>query len=110
MKPGGLQNHMVLVEVAKVADIAEGKGKGVTSGEKQMAIFNVGGKFYAISKKCTHAGGPLDDGLLEGFIVTCPWHGSKFDIRTGKVVNGPATKDAEVHKVKVDGQSVKVEV
>lgn len=101
---------MALVEVAKVEEIAEGKGTGVKAGEKHVAVFKVGGKFYAISKKCTHAGGPLDEGPLDGFIVTCPWHGSKFDIRTGKVVNGPAKKDAEAHKVKVDGESVKVEV
>lgn len=101
---------MAFVEVAKVADIAEGKGKGLKVGENHVAIFKAGGKFYAISKKCTHAGGPLDEGTLDGFVVTCPWHGSKFDIRNGKVTNGPAKKDAEVHKVKVEGQSVKVEV
>lgn len=101
---------MAFVEVAKVDEVPDGGAKSVKAGGRDIALFNCGGKFYAISKECTHAGGPLDEGIVEGFMVTCPWHGSKFDIRNGKVVNGPAKKDAEVHKVKVDGKSVKVEV
>lgn len=100
---------MVFVEVAKLDDIPKGGSKGVNVGGRDIALFNYEGKIYAISRKCTHMGGSLDEGKLEGLIVTCPWHGAKFDIRTGKVVNGPATKGAEVHKVKVEGQSVKVE-
>jgi nitrite reductase/ring-hydroxylating ferredoxin subunit len=58
-----------------------------------MAVLMVrrGGQLHAISNVCSHAGGPLDEGSLDGDVVTCPWHGSRFDVRTGRVCGGPAT-------------------
>jgi len=50
---------------------------------KDIAVFNVDGKFYALSNVCAHKGGPLNEGMFEKYLVTCPWHGWKYDVRTG---------------------------
>ena len=54
-------------------------------------VVNIGGKIYAIGNTCTHLGGILAEGKLEGYEIQCPWHGSKFDVRTGQVTKPPAT-------------------
>jgi nitrite reductase/ring-hydroxylating ferredoxin subunit len=53
----------------------------------EVAVFNVGGEFYAIDNSCPHRGGPLGEGELEDCIVTCPWHEFRFDVRTGKCID-----------------------
>jgi nitrite reductase/ring-hydroxylating ferredoxin subunit len=73
---------------------------------ESVCIANVGGRYYAIGNVCTHEGGPLADGGLEGYEVECPWHGSKFDIRTGKVTNPPADEPEPTYEVKVDGNNI----
>jgi Rieske Fe-S protein len=55
---------------------------------------------------CTHEGGPLADGTLEGYEVECPWHGSKFEVRTGEVKNPPATEPEPTYKVKIEGTDI----
>jgi 3-phenylpropionate/trans-cinnamate dioxygenase ferredoxin component len=70
---------------------------------KQVAIFNLDGKLYATQAECTHRGGPLCEGAIWGDIVTCPWHGSKFNIRTGKVVTGLAFVPLQIYEVSVEG-------
>ncbi len=62
---------------------------------------NVNGEFYAFADVCTHDGGPLAEGELQGFTVRCPRHGAKFDIRTGKALTMPATRATVAHEVKV---------
>jgi nitrite reductase/ring-hydroxylating ferredoxin subunit len=76
---------MAFVAAAKVSDVPAGAIKDIRVGEAEVALANVGGKFYAISNTCLHRGGPLGQGVLEGSIVTCPWHGWQFDVTTGKV-------------------------
>jgi len=56
---------------------------------KEILIANINGSYYAMSNRCTHAGGDLSKGRLDGITLTCPKHGGKFDITTGKVVSGP---------------------
>jgi nitrite reductase (NADH) small subunit len=73
-----------------VPDIPKGKSKtftiGCDNGTKkiEIALFNIEGKFYAISNRCAHEGGPLSEGVLEGYVVTCPWHGWKYSVIDGK--------------------------
>jgi nitrite reductase/ring-hydroxylating ferredoxin subunit len=69
-------------------------------------IANVDGTFYALKNKCTHVGGPLAKGKLEGFVVQCPWHGSKFDVRTGAVVGPPARAPEPTFLVKVESNNI----
>jgi nitrite reductase (NADH) small subunit len=62
---------MARVKVAEISQVPPGTGKAVQTGAKQVAIFNVGGTFYALDSLCTHRHGPLAEGALEGTIVTC---------------------------------------
>lgn len=75
----------------------------------QAAVFNVGGKFCATQAKCTHRGGPLNEGKLDGSTVTCPWHGTQYDVCSGAVLRGPATEPVETHRVVVECEIGRVE-
>ena len=79
-------------------------------GGREIAVFRVNGNYYAIGDTCTHRGGPLSEGDLQGKIVTCPWHGAKFDVTSGKVVGPPALADVPCFKVLVEGEEIKVEI
>ena len=106
-----------LVEVAKVNEVPVGKMKGVTVEGKEILVVNYEGKYYAIGKTCTHQRGDLSKGKLEGKTVTCPKHGSQFDVTTGVSVRGPRvafirgkTGNVPSYEVKVEGDSIKVNV
>ena len=75
---------------------------------ENICIVNVEGKYYTIGSICTHEGGPLADGILEGNEVECPWHGSKFDVRSGEVKNPPASEPEPTYEVKVDDNNILV--
>ena len=90
------------VRVASVDEIAPGKAKVVTVGDRQVAVFNVGGTFYAIDDACTHETTPLSDGPLHGDIVVCPKHGSRFHLPTGRVLSLPAVVPVNTYPVRVD--------
>src|SRR5919202_2316169 len=96
------------VKVAETKDIQPSQMKEVQIDSEDVCIANVDGKYYAIGNVCTHEGGPLADGVLEGYEVECPWHQSKFDVRTGKVTNPPASESEPTYEIKVDGNSILV--
>jgi glycine betaine catabolism B len=96
------------VRVASTGEIPEGKMKKVLVGSQQVLVTNVKGKYYAIGNVCTHMGGPLDQGILEGHEVQCPWHGSHFDITSGQVKRGPAARPEPVYDVKAEAGSILV--
>ena len=73
------------------------------------AVFNVGGSFCATQAKCTHRGGPLSEGKLDGSTLTCPWHGAQFNVCTGAVLRGPATESVKTYRVIVEGEIGRVE-
>jgi len=87
-------------------EIAPGTCKLGVVGDKQVAIFNVDGQFYATQAECTHRGGPLCEGALWGDVITCPWHGSQFNVRTGEVVGPPAEDPLKTYKVQVEGGKI----
>lgn len=96
------------VQVAAVSDVPD-PGKLLVEVDGQMvALFHVGGKFYAIDDVCTHDGGTLVEGELKGCEIACPRHGARFDIRTGAALSMPATQATVAHEVKVEGQQVLV--
>ena len=106
---------MSFLEVAQVNEVPSGTMKSYSVGGKQILIANIDGKLYAIDDVCTHAGGDLSKGKLEGKIVTCPRHGSKFDVTTGKCISGPKigffkvkAKDETVFEVKVEDNKIKI--
>ena len=98
------------VKVAKTSEIAPGQGKQVEVNGKKIALFNVEGSFYVIDDTCTHRGGPLSEGALEGKKVTCPWHGATFDIITGGVVNPPAPIGVSRYNVRIVGDDIEIEI
>lgn len=98
------------VRVCKVTDIPEGERRWFEFEEETIVVFNVGGRFYAIADVCTHDGGPLGDGELDGYEVECPRHGARFDIRTGKVLSFPAVVDVPWFEVKVEDGDVLVDI
>jgi nitrite reductase/ring-hydroxylating ferredoxin subunit len=81
---------MAFVRVAKAADVPAGGIHQVDAGGKVIALANVGGTFHAIDGTCLHRGGPLGEGVLEGDVVTCPWHGWQFNVLTGKSTLNPS--------------------
>ena len=68
------------------------------------AVFNVAGTFCATQAKCTHRGDPLNEGKLEGSTVTCPWHGTQYNVCRGAVLRGPATEPVKTYRVIVEGK------
>ena len=74
-----------------------------------LAVFNVAGRLCATQPKCTHRGGPLNEGTLAGSTVTCPWHGSQFNVCTGAVLRGPATDPLKTYPVVVQGDVGRVD-
>ena len=97
---------MVFVKVASVDKLPAGSMMGVEAGGKDVLISNLGNKYYAIGNVCTHAGCRLSGGKLKGDNVTCPCHGSTFDVKTGTVVNGPAKKPEQTCKTKTEGNDI----
>jgi nitrite reductase/ring-hydroxylating ferredoxin subunit len=100
---------MAKTKVAETSDLTPGQGKVVEVGGKTVALFNAAGKFCAIDNTCLHRGGPLGEGDLDGTIVTCPWHGWRYDVTTGANAMNPAVKVA-CFPVSVEGSGVFVDV
>lgn len=108
---------MGFFKVAETSDVPVGKMKLVKVEEKEILIANVDGHFYAIGNRCTHAGGDLSKGSLEGNIITCPRHESKFDVTTGKVISGPKIlflrpkiTDVTSYEAKVEGKDILLKI
>ena len=96
------------VHVASTSEIPEGRMKKVTVGNQQVLVVNLKGKYYAIGNVCTHFGGSLDRGILDGNEVECPLHHSHFDVTTGQVKRGPATRAERVYEIKTENGSILV--
>ena len=96
------------VTVARVGEIPEGGLKIARVEDELLAIFHVDGQYYAINDVCTHDGGPLAEGPLEGHVIECPRHGARFDIRTGAVLCMPATAPVPTHETRVVGDEIQV--
>lgn len=128
----------MFIEVAKLDEIARGGMKAYEVKGKEIVLCNYDGKIYAVSRRCGHTNAPLEMGTLEGYILTCPLHHSQFDITTGEALSGPVphyfgdepfpeslqkffqyigmlmaeikTYDIETYPVKIEGDSIMVEV
>ena len=74
------------VKVASLSEVVPGSAKAVEVGDKTIALFNVDGTVFALDNTCLHQGGPLGEGMLEGDVVTCPWHMWEYNVRTGEKV------------------------
>jgi len=96
------------VAVAKVSEVEEGQVKVVRVGDAPIGLTKVEGEFFAFADVCTHDDGPVAEGELDEYIIECPRHGAKFDIRTGRVKQLPAVTPIPVYAVKVEGDTVLV--
>ena len=97
------------VPVAKVSEIPAGTTKVVTVGGMPVMLCNVDGEIYAIEDGCTHDGGELDQGVLDGACIECPRHGARFDVRTGAVLALPAVIPVPTYAVRVEGDDIYVQ-
>ncbi len=93
--------------VGNVSDIPSGEAKVIDINRKSVAVFNVKDKFFAISNLCPHEGGPLAEGHVKGFVVTCPWHDLAFDVRNGQGTDGGGYCVGS-YEVRLDGNQVYV--
>jgi nitrite reductase/ring-hydroxylating ferredoxin subunit len=96
------------VKVAESKDIGPSTMKAVDVAGEKICIINIEGSYNAIGNVCTHMGGPLNEGKLEGFEVQCPWHGSKFDVRTGEPTKPPARQAVSSYEVKIQDNNILV--
>ena len=108
---------MQYVKLADVGEVKHGEKKKVQINDKTILLVNVGGLYYALDNRCPHMGGLLSGGDLDGVTLTCPRHGAKFDVRTGKSVGNAKLAfvsvkvgDATKYPIKVEGQEIFVEL
>ena len=108
---------MSFVKIATIDQIPLGTMASFTVDGKEILIANYNGNYYAMNLKCTHMGGDLSKGKLEGRVVTCPRHGSKFDVTTGECISGPRlgpiklkVKNEIIYAVKVEGKNILVDI
>ncbi len=97
------------VAVAKLSELDPGIAKAVEVNGKAIAVFNVNGKIFATDNTCLHQGGPLGEGMLEGEVVTCPWHMWQYNVCTGENLEDSLLK-LETYPVQVEGDDIKVAV
>ena len=97
------------ISVAKVADLEPGACLSVEAGGVGVALCNVNGMIYALENTCPHAGGPLGEGTLAGEVVECPWHGWRYNVRTGEKLGNPEIK-VTCYQVQVTGDLIQVSV
>jgi naphthalene 1,2-dioxygenase system ferredoxin subunit len=93
------------VRVAGRGDLTAGEVIGVEAGGRSIAVYDCDGELFATDNICTHAYACLSDGWLEGSTIECPLHAARFDVRTGAVLDPPATEDLKTYPVRlVDGE------
>lgn len=93
---------------ASIDQIGDGCVIEVTLGEEVIALFRLGSDVYATSGICTHAYARLAEGYVEDNVIECPYHGGTFDIRTGKALSAPCTRDLETYPLRIEGDAILV--
>jgi nitrite reductase (NADH) small subunit len=100
---------VAFLRAAKKEEVPAGTIREFQLDGKTVAVANVGGKLFAINNVCLHRGGPLGQGELDGQIVTCPWHGWRYDVTNGKLVTNPAV-GVETYPIEVRGDDIFVDI
>jgi nitrite reductase/ring-hydroxylating ferredoxin subunit len=96
------------VTVAKAGDVSQGELRRFDLGGTPVAVANVGGTLYAFGNTCTHLHCSLAEGELDGTTVTCPCHGSRFDVTSGAVLRGPAREPVPSYAARVEGKDIQI--
>ncbi len=97
------------IKVATTDEVPVGGRKIFDVDDVTVALFNIDGTIYAIEDRCTHDNGPLAEGEVSNCVITCPRHGARFDIRTGKALSFPAFEPTNVYEVKIQGDEIWIE-
>jgi nitrite reductase/ring-hydroxylating ferredoxin subunit len=97
------------VKVANTSDLKPGTAVAVVVNGKEIALYNVAGKIYATDNTCLHQGGPVGEGILEGEVISCPWHMWEYNVCTGEKIGDDSVKLA-TYPVEVEGADIKVAV
>lgn len=95
------ESKIEYMEIAPASDLPNGERLFVEIEGKPIVIFNIAGQYFSIADVCSHDDGPVGEGDLEGYNITCPRHGAQFDIRTGKVMQMPAVVDIPAYPVQI---------
>lgn len=98
------------LDVARVEDLPAGTRRVLQDEEFRVAVFNLGGKFFAFRDECPHDGGILSNGMLEGEVIVCPRHGARFSVKSGAVLGPPAYEDLRMFPVRVADGWVQVQL
>lgn len=93
--------HFLFIEIGRLSDLPSGERLFLDVGDQPLVVFNIAGMVYAIGDVCTHDGGPLGEGELDGYQVICPRHGAHFDVRDGKALTMPAFVNAPSFPVEI---------
>jgi 3-phenylpropionate/trans-cinnamate dioxygenase ferredoxin subunit len=95
------ESKVEYLEIAPASELPNGERLFVEIEGKPIVIFNIAGQFYSIADVCSHDDGPVGEGDIEGYNITCPRHGAEFDVRTGQVMSMPAVVDIPAYPVKI---------
>jgi 3-phenylpropionate/trans-cinnamate dioxygenase ferredoxin subunit len=104
------EDEVEYVTVARVSELASGQRMLLEIDGQPIAVFNVAGRYFAIADVCPHDDGPVGEGELEGTQITCPRHGARFDIMTGKALTLPAVVDIPSYPVRLRGEEIQLGV
>ncbi|NPA06460.1 MAG: non-heme iron oxygenase ferredoxin subunit [Chloroflexi bacterium] len=105
LRPACIEPHCHYVDIASVDEVPPGARLLLTVDEWDVVAINIDGQIFVLEDRCTHEDLPLGEGELEDYILTCPYHGARFDVRTGAVVSPPATEPLLTFPVRVrDGR------
>ena len=101
---------MTRILVGKTTEVMPGQMKKILVDENEVVVINIDGNYFAISDTCSHAGGSLSEGKLDGYTITCDWHGAQFECRNGKLVKFPVQiNDLKSYKVVIESDDIFVE-
>lgn len=96
------------IDIADIEEVGNGQRIFIELDNHSIVLFNIGGEYYAIENECSHDGGPIGDGDIEGMTIVCPRHGARFDIATGKVLSLPAVEDIPAYPTRIVGKRIQI--
>ncbi len=98
------------IRVCKTADVPDPGKEVFELDDRFIVLIHLDGQWHALEDRCTHDGGPLGEGRIDGFCIVCPRHGARFDVRTGQAMTMPAVSGTPRHEVKIEGDEVFVKL
>jgi nitrite reductase/ring-hydroxylating ferredoxin subunit len=102
---------MAKVVIGKTSEVQYGKLMHITAGGKEIVVTKLDGNYYAMDNVCTHAGADLHEGELSNNELTCPWHGAKWDIKTGNLISFPQKLEPlQSHKISIENDTLYIEI